>query len=95
MQLLVGHHRKPLEHVFEVGVRIHPVVPSALDDGVENRTAPTGVPAPYEKKVFPAKRHRTNGVFNPVVVNLHPSVFQADPHDAARKRPPFRSAIGA
>jgi len=68
--VLVGHDRKTLEDVGEVGFRVVAVAAGALDKCVNDGAARAGGFAADEEPVFLADGGGADAVLNPVVVDL-------------------------
>ena len=71
-----GHLRQTGEHFTQVGQRIEAAPPAALDDGVEDGSAFSGLSFANEEPVFLAEGGGADGVLDPVIVDGDAAVAQ-------------------
>src|SRR5580658_1345355 len=76
--LMVGHSRQARENVAEIGVWINASAAAGFDNGVDDCSALTGSRFSNEEPVLLADGGGANGVFDQVVVDLQPAIFQKD-----------------
>ena len=76
--LVVGQVWQAREDFTEIGVRVEAATAAAFDDGVNNGAALAGPGVADEEPVFLADGGGANGVFDQVVIDLHPAIVQID-----------------
>src|SRR5580658_520277 len=74
--LMVGHSRQPGKDVAQIGVWIDASAAAGLDNGVDDCSALTGSGFSDEEPVLLADGGGANGVFDQVVIDLQPAIFQ-------------------
>ena len=75
---VVGAVGQAREHIAHILVRIEAVQAAVGDERVKHRRLPTAFLAADKQPVLFADRCGTNGVFDEIGVQLHPSVTQED-----------------
>jgi len=69
----VGQSR---EHIAQIGVGVNAPPSAALDEGVDDGAALTGIGIPNEEPVLFAKRRWANSVLHAIVVDFYLAVAQ-------------------
>jgi len=76
--LPVGHAGQPGEDVFEIGVRINAPTTAAFDHGINDGSPFSRIRIAHEQPVLLADGRGADGVFDQVVVDLHPVIIQTN-----------------
>ena len=74
--LAVGHVGQAGEDFTKISEGIKPATAAAFNDGVDDRADLTGIGVADEEPVLLADGRGADGVFDQVVVNLHPAIIQ-------------------
>ena len=72
------------ENVLQVSVRVEAATPATFDDGVNDGATFSGISVSHEQPVLLADGRGTNGIFDQVVVDLHPAVCQINRQGAPK-----------
>lgn len=72
----VGHVGQAGENFTKISKRVKTASPTVFDDGVNDGAGLAGVGITDEEPVFVANGGGANGVFDQVIVNLHPAIIE-------------------
>lgn len=76
--VFVFARRDSFDQVFEVAIGFQAMVTAVFDDGVEHRATPSRFFCSDEEEVLFSDRCGSHGIFDEVVINLYPSVFEVN-----------------
>jgi hypothetical protein len=76
---VVIHAGRATQHIGQVSLWIDAAAAATLNDGVDDRAAPTGVRMAYEEPSLPTGHRRPHIVFHDVIVYLK-STVRVSPH---------------
>jgi len=91
---VVGHVRQACEDFTEIRIRVEAATTAAFEDGVEDGAVLADLGITDEEPVLLAQGGGANGVFDQIVIDLHPAVAQvrANLAEGTGVRPPLRTA---
>src|ERR1700733_3773485 len=74
--LMVLHVGQACEHILEVSVGIKAPTPAGFDEGVNDGGPFSGIGLPDKEPVLLSQGRWPDGIFDQVVVDLHPAISQ-------------------